>query len=86
MQALLSMDPVDRFSAADGGEPNMVERPNVGAMQLQWKIAQYVLDAAMDRLPQPAAKSGNKPIVVRTVDNAAIQKELRRQLNKAAAA
>jgi hypothetical protein len=83
MTALLALDPVDRFMPSDSGEPNMVSRPNVGAMQLQWKIAQYILDAAMDRLPTPIANTG-RSIVVRTVDPKQLQAELAKRLRKAA--
>ena len=83
MSALLAMEPVDKFIAADGGEPQCVERVNTGMAQLQWKIAQYILDAAMDRLPTPIANTG-RSIVVRTVDPKALQAELAKRLKKAA--
>ena len=83
MQSLLAMEPVDKFIAADGGEPQCVERINTGMAQLQWKIAQYILDAAMDRLPTPIANSG-RSILVRTVDPKALQAELAKRLRKAA--
>lgn len=86
MSKLLDMSPVDRFApAADGGEPEAVERINTRMAELQWKIAQYVLDACMDRLPKPAADSGKqgRPIVLRTMDAGALQAELRKRLKAA---
>lgn len=82
MATLLAMDPVDKFSAADGGEPNIIERPNAAMAQLQWKIAQYILDAAMERLP--SANNVAKSIVVKAIDAKSLQAELAKRLKKAA--